>query len=81
MTFLRNVSQKVITFLRVVLFTILCLPRDIGGAVVLKKLKKKLSYLDKKNPSVSDYFIRWVSETPNKPVIIYNDVVWTFQEV
>lgn len=81
MGLLNKIVLELYHFLRVVIFTILCLPRDIQGAAILRKIKRKLKYVDRQNPSVSDYFLQWVSKTPNKPLIVYNDVVWTFKEV
>ena len=63
MSFLAKFFQEIFHFVRVLIFTILQLPRDLKGAFILKSIKKKLKYIEKNNLSVSDYYIKWVSIT------------------
>ena len=58
--------QEIFHFIRVFIFTILTLPRDLKGALVLRNIKKKLRYIEKNNLSVSDYCIKWVSNLIRK---------------
>ena len=78
MSFLRKVLLEIYHFVRIITFTILNLNRDVKGARVLKNIKKKLNYIDKKDICVADYFIKFVGEQPNKPLIIFNETIWTF---
>ena len=81
MDFIKKLATEIYHLIRIVVFTILTLPRDISGAIIFKKIKTKLRYIDTQNISVSDYYLQWVSKQPNKPLILYNDIVWTFKDV
>jgi len=78
MNFLKTIVLEIFHFIRIAIFTVLTLRRDLKGAKVLKKIKKKLNYIEKYDICVADYFIKFVSEHPNKPLIIFNESIWTF---
>ncbi len=58
----RKFFREIFHFVRVFIFTILTITRDLKGALVLKGIKKKLKYIEKNNLTVSDYYINWVSK-------------------
>ena len=55
--------------------------RDLIGIIILIKVETKMYLMDKKSLLVADLFRKLVRMQPNKPCIIFNDQVWTFQQV
>ena len=55
--------------------------RDIKGILMVVHLESKLKKFDQNDLVLSDLFEKSVQLNPNKPCIIFNDKIWTFQEV
>jgi hypothetical protein len=51
------------------------------GVITLSKIKKKTKYYDDHNTSVPDVFGSWVKKQAKKECIVFNDEIWTFQDV
>ena len=76
-----QVFYSIFKFFKYVFFSILTLRRDVKGLLLLARTKRKISYMDKNQPSVAQVFSKWVKKQPNKEFIVFNDTIWTFQEV
>jgi hypothetical protein len=57
------------------------LARDLMGVIKLLKIKRKLRQFEKSNSSVPEVFRKLVAKQPNKPCAIFDDQIWTFQQV
>jgi hypothetical protein len=55
--------------------------RDLIGAIKLLKIKRKFRQFEKSNSSVPEVFRKLVAKHPNKPCVIFDDQIWTFQQV
>ncbi len=78
---LTNLMSNVLDFFNVILYTLLNIRRDLVALYILKKVKRKIRYIDEKNCSVSEYYSKWFREQPKKKCIVYNDTTWTFEDV
>ena len=67
--------------LKYILCVIITLPRDFRALITLSKIKRKTKNYDDKKVSVIDVFGKWVKKQPNKDCIVYDDKIWTFQDV
>lgn len=68
-------------YLKFIFYIIINLPRDLKGAVLYQKIKRKLKYYDKKSSPVHDVFSRWVNIQPDKVLFRFNDENMTFKQV
>ena len=55
--------------------------RDLSGLCTLAKVETKMHLIEKKQLLVPDLFRKLVKFQPNKPCIVFNDEVWTFQDM
>ena len=55
--------------------------RDLLGICVLAKVETKMHLIEKRGLVVPDLFRKLVRMQPNKACIVFNDQVWTFQNV
>jgi hypothetical protein len=55
--------------------------RDLLGICVLAKVETKMHLIDRRQLLVPDLFRKLVKLQPNKACIVFNDDVWTFQDV
>jgi len=76
-----NIVHKIYLLLKYIVCVLLTLPRDVRALIVLSKIKRKTTNYDRKKTSVIDIFTQWVKKQPNKECIVYDDQVWTFQDV
>ena len=59
----------------------LTLPRDVRALITLSKIKRKTKAYDDQKVSVIDIFTGWVKKQPGKDCIVFDDKVWTYQDV
>ena len=71
---LRMLFENVREFIR-------CLMRDIKALALLILNERKFENYLKRGLVTADLFRMNVEATPNKPCIIFNEQVWTFQDV
>jgi solute carrier family 27 fatty acid transporter 1/4 len=57
------------------------LVRDLIGAKKLFTIKLKIRQFEKSNSTIPEKFIKFVNKHPNKACIIFDDQIWTFQQV
>ena len=55
--------------------------RDLLGIKIVINLKRTLNELFKTKTNTYERFSKIVKKNPNKPCIIFNDEIWTFQQV
>ena len=55
--------------------------RDLLGVYILIKVETKMHLIDKRNLLVGDLFRKLVKMQPNKACVVFNEQVWTFQDV
>jgi hypothetical protein len=55
--------------------------RDLVGVKKLIAVKDLLNRFEKDNTNTAERFACLVKQQPNKPCIVFNDVIWTFQQV
>lgn len=55
--------------------------RELHAFSMILNVKKKLDTFKKRNDTTADVFMRHVLKHPNKPCIIFNEQIWTFQDV
>lgn len=67
--------------LKFIYHVIITLPRDLRGVITLSKIKKKTKYYDDHNTSVPDIVGSWAKKQAKKECIVFNDEIWTFQDV
>lgn len=75
------VVKKLCEIIKTIYIVLLTLPRDVGGLLMLGKVKRRLTFIEKNDLTVADIFGDWVRKQPNKPCIRYYDTTWTFQDV
>jgi flavorubredoxin len=47
----------------------------------LAKVKRKIEFFEKNPMSVCQVFNQWVRKQPKKECIVFDDTIWTFQDV
>ena len=72
---------RILRFLKFLYYTIITLPRDISGLYILGKTKKDVEKLVKTPIPVSRLFRKWAKKYPNRECIVFDDQIWTFQDV
>ena len=55
--------------------------RDLIGAKKLFTIKLRIRQFEKSNSTIPERFLKFVNKHPNKACIIFNDQIWTFQQV
>ena len=73
--------NKIIEFLKILFYSILTLPRDFRLGLIAFKAIIPVYLYNRNQLSVADVFKKWVQKQPNKPCIISNKEIWTFQDV
>ena len=73
--------EKIFRFLKFLFYSILTLRRDVTGLYKLAKVKKRITAMDRYPVSVSHVFKDWVKKQPKKQCIIYEEQIWTFQDM
>lgn len=68
-------------YLKFIFYIIANLPRDLKGAILYQKIKRKLKYHDKKNSPVHHVFSQWVKTQPDNVLFRFNDENLTFKQV
>jgi hypothetical protein len=73
--------NKLKEFFKIIFYSILTLPRDFKlGLIALKAIIP--IYLYKRDQvSLAEIFKKWVTKQPNKPCIVFDNEIWTFQDV
>ena len=72
---------KIYKLIEVIWNILLAFYRDIFGIIAFAKLEKLIKKNTSENQTVYKIFRENVRIHPNKECIIYNDQVWTFQDV
>ena len=57
------------------------LVRDLIGAKKLFTIKLRIRQFEKSNSTIPEKFLKVVNKHPNKACIIFDDQIWTFQQV
>lgn len=73
--------SKIYYILKFIFYILVNLPRDLRGALLYQKIKRKLKDYDKTNPSLDKVFSQWVKTQPEKPLFHFNDETVTFKQV
>jgi hypothetical protein len=76
-----NIFYSIFKFFKYVFYSILTLRRDVKALLLLSRTKRKIAYMDKYQPSVPQIFNQWVKKWPDKEFVVFNETIWTFQEV
>jgi hypothetical protein len=72
---------KIIRILKFLFYSILTLRRDAVCMFRLAQVKRKIEFFEKNPMSVSQVFNQWVRKQPKKECIVFDDTIWTFQDV
>jgi len=72
---------KVIRIFKFIFYSILTLRRDVICLFRLSQVKRRIEYFEKNPASVPQVFSEWVRKQPNKECIVYDNNIWTFQDV
>lgn len=68
-------------FFKVFYLTIKTLPRDLKGLALRRKIDKKTKEWQLEQLTVAKQFRKNVKKHPNKAAIIFENRIWTFQDV
>jgi solute carrier family 27 fatty acid transporter 1/4 len=73
--------SSIVKIFKYILYIILTIPRDIKGLRMIRKVKGKIKHYEDLGYSVTDIFQVWAKKQPTKACFIFEDTVWTFQDV
>lgn len=73
--------HKFIAILKILFYSLLTLPRDVRGLLLMIKVEKLFSKWEKDELSVYDLFKQRVKQNPRKACFIFEQKTWTYQEV
>ena len=81
MLLLKKLLSFITGFVNVLYSVLITLPRDLLGLYILIRIESKIKYNDVSRGTVGDVFRRNVKKHPHKACLVYEDQVWTFQQL
>lgn len=79
--YIGRIWRVLVSFIRACKGYLGALLRDIRGLFKLIQIETRIFLNEKRNTLLADVFRKNVRKSPNKPCIIYNNEIWTFQNV
>ncbi len=73
--------KLLVIVLRLIYLSIKTLPRDVKGFLIRTKLEKTVQKMEDEGSTVAKQFRKIVNKHPNKAAIIFEKIIWTFQDV
>jgi hypothetical protein len=69
------------SFLKLIYYFLITLPRDLKGLILMHTVESKFHKYEVEGVTTPMLFERLVKKQPKKPCIIFDDEIWTFQDV
>ncbi len=73
--------ERLKAIIKLLYYAVITLPRDLYGLFMLKYVEAKFRKNEKENKSTAILFERLVKKHPEKPCIIFEDNIWSYQKV
>ena len=76
-----QIIRNLIFIIKLIIISIKTLPRDLKGLALRRKIDKKTKEWQLEQLTVAKQFRKNVKKHPNKAAIIFENRIWTFQDV
>ena len=78
---LQIIFSKIKSFLKIIYLIIVTLPRDLKGLLIMRKIESKIDEYEKSEQTVPKLFYKMFKKHPKKPCFIFDNTVWSFEDV
>jgi hypothetical protein len=78
---LQNIFETIKSFFKIIYSIIVTLPRDLKGLHVMTTIESKLNKYDNEHETVPKLFFKVYKKNPSKSCFIFDNSVWTFEDV
>jgi solute carrier family 27 fatty acid transporter 1/4 len=78
---LQRLLSAVKSVFQIIYLIIVTLPRDIKGLLIMRRIETKLDDYEKSEQTIPKLFYRLYKKHPNKPCFIFDNTIWTFNDV
>lgn len=78
---LQRLFSAVKSVFQIIYLVIVTLPRDIKGLLIMRRIETKLDDYERSEQTIPKLFSRLHKKHPNKPCFIFENTIWTFNDV